>query len=90
MARGPRLDAPVTLHHVMVRGIERRQIFEKDRDRENFLGAWARSFKREGREGLVLNGFTSASAFQANPRDGLHERRKTWGQSTDKKGQILF
>ena len=37
MARGPRLDAPGTLHHVMVRGIEKRQIFEDDQDREDFL-----------------------------------------------------
>jgi putative transposase len=37
MARGPRLDAPGTLHHVMVRGIERRPIFEDHRDHEDFL-----------------------------------------------------
>ena len=37
MPRGPRLDAPGTLHHVIVRGIERRQIFRADRDREDFL-----------------------------------------------------
>jgi putative transposase len=37
MPRGPRLDAPGTLHHVIVRGIERRQIFKSDRDREDFL-----------------------------------------------------
>ena len=37
MARGPRLDAPGTLHHIMVRGIERRRIFESDQDREDFL-----------------------------------------------------
>ena len=37
MPRGPRLDAPGTLHHIMVRGIERRRIFESDRDREDFL-----------------------------------------------------
>ena len=37
MARGPRLDAPGTLHHVMVRGIERRRLFKSDRDREDFL-----------------------------------------------------
>ena len=30
MPRGPRLDAPATLHHVMVRGIERRRIFESE------------------------------------------------------------
>jgi len=37
MARGPRLDAPGTLHHIMVRGIERRRIFESERDRQDFL-----------------------------------------------------
>ncbi len=37
MPRGPRLDAPGTLHHVIVRGIERRQIFRTDGDREDFL-----------------------------------------------------
>jgi len=37
MPREPRLDTPGTLHHVMVRGIERRTIFENDRDREDFL-----------------------------------------------------
>ncbi len=38
MPRGPRLDAPGTLHHVMVRGIERRPIFRDDQDRADFLG----------------------------------------------------
>ena len=37
MPRGPRLDAPGTLHHVMVRGIERRRIFEAPTDRRDFL-----------------------------------------------------
>lgn len=37
MPRGPRLDAPGTLHHVIVRGIEKRKIFKNDRDREDFL-----------------------------------------------------
>ena len=37
MPRGPRLDAPGTMHHVIVRGIERGQIFRSDRDREDFL-----------------------------------------------------
>jgi REP element-mobilizing transposase RayT len=36
MPRGARLDAPGTLHHVIVRGIERRKIVDDDRDRENF------------------------------------------------------
>ena len=37
MPRGPRLDAPGVLHHVMVRGIERRAIFRDDRDRGDFV-----------------------------------------------------
>jgi REP-associated tyrosine transposase len=37
MPRGPRLDAPDTLHHVMVRGIEGRVIFRDDQDRDDFV-----------------------------------------------------
>jgi len=49
MPRQPRLDAPDTLHHVMVRGIERTALFRDDRDRTDFVarvaalaaqGAW--------------------------------------------------
>ena len=37
MPRSARLDAPGVLHHIMVRGIERRKIFFDDKDREDFL-----------------------------------------------------
>ncbi len=37
MPRGPRLDAPGVLHHVMVRGIERTAIFRDRRDRTDSL-----------------------------------------------------
>jgi len=37
MPRQARLDAPGALHHIMIRGIERRKIFFNDRDREDFL-----------------------------------------------------
>jgi putative transposase len=37
MPRGPRLDAPGALHHVIARGIEGRQIFRSDKGREDFL-----------------------------------------------------
>ncbi len=37
MPRQARLDAPGTLHHVMVRGIERKNIFDDDEDRRNFV-----------------------------------------------------
>ena len=37
MPRLARLDAPGVLHHIMIRGIERRKIFRNDQDREDFL-----------------------------------------------------
>ena len=37
MPRLARLDAPGVLHHIIIRGIERRVIFKDDLDRENFL-----------------------------------------------------
>jgi len=37
MPRQARLDAPGTLHHVMIRGIERAPIFEDDQDRSDFI-----------------------------------------------------
>jgi len=37
MPRSARLDAPGTLHHVIVRGIERGDIVSDDDDRENFV-----------------------------------------------------
>ena len=35
MPRGVRLDAPGTINHVMVRGIERKRIVSDDKDRKN-------------------------------------------------------
>jgi REP element-mobilizing transposase RayT len=37
MPRKARIDAPGALHHIIVRGIERRKIFYDDNDRDNFL-----------------------------------------------------
>jgi REP element-mobilizing transposase RayT len=48
MPRGPRLDAPGVLHHVMVRGIEGRSIFRDDRDREDLLTRLAALVKTTG------------------------------------------
>lgn len=50
MPRGPRLDAPGVLHHVMARGISRQAIFHDDADRDDFV-------KR-------LAGLSTAGAFQ--------------------------
>lgn len=43
MARQPRLDIPGGLYHVMVRGIERRSIFNDDADRKEFLARFEQS-----------------------------------------------
>ena len=37
MPRAARIDAPGALHHIIVRGIEQRKIFNDDIDRINFL-----------------------------------------------------
>jgi putative transposase len=37
MPRRVRLDAPGTLHHVIVRGIEKRRIVDDAKDRENVV-----------------------------------------------------
>ena len=37
MPRGARLDTPGTLHHVIVRGIEKRRIINDVADRKNFV-----------------------------------------------------
>ncbi len=42
MPRGPRIDAPGAVHHVMIRGIERRRIFHDTEDYEDFLARLAR------------------------------------------------
>ncbi|MCX5895670.1 MAG: transposase, partial [Proteobacteria bacterium] len=37
MPRQARIDAPGALHHIIIRGIERRAIFQDDQDRDAFL-----------------------------------------------------
>ncbi len=37
MPRLARLDAPGVLHHIIIRGIERRKIFRDDKDRNDFI-----------------------------------------------------
>ncbi len=38
MPRKARIDAPGALHHIIVRGIERKKIFRSDSDRKNLFG----------------------------------------------------
>lgn len=37
MSRQSRIDAPGDLHHIITRGIGRRNIFNDDQDRDNFV-----------------------------------------------------
>ncbi|HZI65857.1 MAG TPA: transposase [Thermoanaerobaculia bacterium] len=46
MARPPRLQAPGTVHHLIARGNERREVFRDDLDREDYLGRLARYQER--------------------------------------------
>ena len=42
MPRGARLDIPGLLQHVIVRGIEKRDIFQDDQDRQSFVSRFSR------------------------------------------------
>jgi putative transposase len=46
MARPPRLQAPGTVHHLIARGNERREVFRDDVDREDYLERLARYRER--------------------------------------------
>ena len=48
MPRRPRADAPGAFHHVIVRGIEKRRIFQDDWDRESLHARLARVFPECG------------------------------------------
>ena len=53
MPRKARLDAPGTLHHVIIRGIERRPIVDDDKDRENFVSHLGRFAAETGTDILT-------------------------------------
>lgn len=53
MPRSARLDIPNLLHHVIVRGIERRDIFFDDDDRRSFLTRFATLLQETGTECLA-------------------------------------
>jgi REP element-mobilizing transposase RayT len=48
MARQARLDAPGTLRHVMIRGIEGTPIFRDDQDRANFISRISHLVEKTG------------------------------------------
>ena len=48
MPRQARLDAPGTLHHVMIRGIEGTQVFQDNQDRVDFISRLGRLVEKTG------------------------------------------
>ena len=53
MPRKARIDAPGAIHHIIVRGIERRKIFKDDSDRINFLDRLGKVFSETGTKCFV-------------------------------------
>ncbi len=53
MPRQARLDTPGTLHHVMMRGIERKRIFREDEDRKDFVSRLRKLSQETGTRLLV-------------------------------------
>ena len=84
MPRQARLDAPGTLHHVMIRGIERKRIFREDRDREDFVSR-LRSLCRETGTRLLawslLNNHAHLLFFSGSSGLSLFMRRLLSGYS---------
>ena len=80
MARGPRLDAPGALHHVIARGIERRSIFVDDADREDLLARLA---------SIVEVGGLTVYAWALMPNH-LHLLVRTAAQSLERSMRALL
>ena len=68
MPRQARLDAPGTLHHVIIRGLERRAIVKDDVDRKSFLGRLGLSLADTARQlGVSTSGIAKAVARAERP-----------------------
>jgi len=70
MPRRARLDAPGTLHHVMVRGINKRRIVNDVADRKNFV-------KRMGELASGTKTTIYAWALMTNMRTFYYEAQKS-------------
>lgn len=67
MPRKARIDAPSALHHIIIRGIERKSIFKDRRDRENFLS----------RLGTIMSETTTSCYAWVLMRNHVHLLLKT-------------
>jgi hypothetical protein len=53
MPRNARIDAPGALHHLIVRGIERKEIFQNDADRDFLLSGSGRFYLYDANDRLL-------------------------------------
>jgi len=66
MPRKARIDAPGALHHIIIRGIERKAVFKDLADRDNFIGRLGRIITETD---ISINGLPSHQC--AGGRHGL-------------------
>ena len=64
MPRKARIDAPGALHHIIVRGINRRKIFFDDADRDDFL---------DRLDGILVDSQTACFAWASMTNHALCE-----------------
>ena len=82
MPRQARLDAPGTLHHVMIRGIEGKAIFRDYRDRKDFVSRLGNLSKETGTPVLawaLLRNHVHLLLFSGSPGLALFMRRLLTG-----------
>ncbi|RJQ43311.1 MAG: hypothetical protein C4534_08370 [Gaiellales bacterium] len=81
MPRKPRIDQPGLLYHVIARGIERRQIFSDDADRDFFLARMGRLVRETGIQvcafALIPNHFHLLLRRGATPLSSFMQRLLT-------------
>ena len=72
MPRQARLDSPGTVHHVIVRGIEKRRIVDDDTDRKAFVDRMGAMADETGTEIYAWSLMTNhAHVFLRSDLDGL-------------------
>ena len=76
MACQARIDAPGALHHIIVRGIERKKIFRDDKDRNDFLDRIGAFSKEIGGEGVGSERHGPCSKAWYDPACCEHIRKK--------------
>jgi putative transposase len=72
MPRQTRLDAPGTLHHVMIRGIDGLVLFRNDQDRENFISRMSQlveSTETKILAWILMDNHVHLLMFSGSPRD---------------------